>query len=79
MRSTRSSDSGCGDLGNIDELRIVDVGGNGRGLEQLSSIVPNTAFKFIAALKSQEVDPKPFLSKLGIDIDETLKMVRASG
>ena len=57
-------------LGQIDEVRIIDVGGNGRGMDQFSSVVPNTVFKFLTALRSQGIDFKPILSKLGIDIED---------
>jgi flotillin len=57
-------------LGQIDEVRIIDVGGNGRGLDQFSSIVPNTVFKFLSALKVQGIDLKPLLGKLGVSLDE---------
>ncbi len=57
-------------LGQIDEVRIIDMGGNGRGLDQFGSIVPNTVFKFLSALKVQGIDLKPLLSKLGISLDE---------
>lgn len=59
-------------LGNIDELRIIDIGGTGRGLQQLSSIVPDTVFKFLAGLQARGIDVKALLSKLGVDIDEVL-------
>ncbi|OHB65391.1 MAG: hypothetical protein A2Y76_10495 [Planctomycetes bacterium RBG_13_60_9] len=57
-------------LGQIDEVRIIDVGGNGRGLEQFSTVVPNTVFKFLSALKVQGVDVKALLGKLGVNIEE---------
>ena len=62
-------------LGQIDEVRIIDMGGNGRGLDQFGTIVPNTVFKFLSALKVQGVDVKPLLSKLGVDIDELERML----
>jgi flotillin len=65
-------------LGNIDELRIIDVGGTGRGLDQLSTIVPNTVFKVLASLQAQGVDLKKILAKLGVNIDEVTDML-ASG
>ena len=61
-------------LGSIDKLEIVDMG-SGRGLETLSSIVPNTVFKTIAAAKAQGIDISKLLSFLGVDIEEALKMV----
>lgn len=61
-------------LGSIDKLEIVDMG-SGRGLEQLSSIVPNTVFRTIAAAKAQGIDITKLLQMLGVDIDEALKMI----
>lgn len=62
-------------LGQIDEVRIIDVGGSGRGIDQFSSVVPNTVFKFLTALKAQGIDFKPILSKLGVNIDELAEML----
>jgi flotillin len=62
-------------LGQIDEVRIIDVGGSGRGLDELSTIVPNTVFKFLAGLKAQGVDVKAILNKLGISIDDLEQML----
>jgi flotillin len=62
-------------LGQIDEVRIIDVGGNGRGLDQFSSIVPNTVFKFLSALKIQGIDLKPLLTKLGVNLEELEQML----
>jgi len=62
-------------LGQIDEVRIIDVGGSGRGLDQFSTIVPNTVFKFLAGLKAQGVDVKAILNKLGISIDDLEQML----
>jgi len=59
-------------LGSIDKLEIVDMG-SGRGLDQISSVVPNTVFRTIAAAKAQGIDITKMLNFLGIDIDEALK------
>lgn len=59
-------------LGSIDKLEIVDMG-SGRGLEQLSSIVPNTVFRTIAAARAQGIDISKMLQFLGIDIEEALQ------
>jgi flotillin len=59
-------------LGKIDKLEIVDMG-SGRGLEQLSSIVPNTVFRTIAAAKAQGIDLTKMLDFLGIDIQAALQ------
>ncbi len=62
-------------LGQIDEVRIIDMGGNGKGLEQFGTIVPNTVFKFLSALKVQGIDVKPLLSKLGVNLDDLEQML----
>jgi flotillin len=62
-------------LGQIDEVRIIDMGGNGKGLEQFGTIVPNTVFKFLSALKVQGIDVKPLLSKLGVNLNELEQML----
>jgi len=60
-------------LGNIDELRIIDVGGSGRGLDQLSMVVPQTVFRTIAALQAQGIDVQKLLGKIGVDIGGALE------
>ena len=65
-------------LGQIDELRIIDVGGSGRGLDQMSTIVPNTVFKVLAGFKAQGIDIQGLLGKLGISADEVMRLVGAS-
>ncbi|MCL5280533.1 MAG: SPFH domain-containing protein [Planctomycetes bacterium] len=64
-------------LGQIDEVRIIDMGGNGRGLDQFGSVVPNTVFKFLAALKVQGIDLKPLLTKLGVNLEELEQLLTA--
>jgi flotillin len=62
-------------LGSIDELRIIDVGGSGRGLEQLSSIVPQTVFRTIASLQAQGIDVQKLLAKIGVDVSGAVEML----
>jgi flotillin len=61
-------------LGSIDRLEIVDMG-SGRGLENLSSIVPNTVFKTLAAARAQGLDISKLLGKFGVDIEEALQLL----
>jgi flotillin len=61
-------------LGSIDRLEIVDMG-SGRGIENLSSIVPNTVFKTLAAAKAQGIDVSKLLSTFGVNIDDALAML----
>jgi hypothetical protein len=66
-------------LGQIDEVRIIDVGGNGRGLDQFGSVVPNTVFKFLSALKVQGIDLKPLLTRLGVNLEELEQLLTSKG
>ena len=64
-------------FGSIDKLEIVDMG-SGRGLDQISSVVPNTVFRTIAAAKAQGIDVTKMLNFLGVDIEEALKKMTDS-
>ena len=64
-------------LGQIDKIEIVDVGGSGRGIDQMASVVPNVLFKFLAAAKAQGIDVSGLLGKLGIDPEKALSMFGA--
>jgi uncharacterized membrane protein YqiK len=61
-------------LGNIDSIHIVDMGGNGKGLDQMASLVPNTVFKTLATLKASGIDFTELAKKAGIDISALTKM-----
>ncbi len=61
-------------IGQIDKIEIIDVGGTGRGIDQMSSIVPNVLFKFLAAAKAQGIDISALLGKLGVDPAKALSM-----
>jgi len=75
-RIARATFSGvAAPLGNIDSIHIVDMGGNGKGLDQLSTLVPNTVFKTIASLKASGVDLGDLAKKAGIDLSGLSKMV----
>lgn len=62
-------------LGNIDSIHIVDMGGNGKGLEQMASLVPNTVFKTLATMKASGIDVSELAKKAGIDISALSKML----
>jgi flotillin len=62
-------------LGQIDKIEIIDVGGSGRGVEQISSIVPNVLFKLLANAKAQGIDVAGLLAKIGIDPSKALSML----
>ena len=61
-------------LGNIDSIHIVDMGGNGKGLDQMASLVPNTVFKTLATLKASGIDFSELAKKAGIDISALAKI-----
>jgi uncharacterized membrane protein YqiK len=63
-------------LGQIDNLNIVDMGGNGRGLDQLASVVPAMVFKVFASAKAAGLDLTPLFALLKID---TAKMTSLLG
>lgn len=62
-------------LGNIDSIHIVDMGGNGQGLDQMASLVPNTVIKTLATLKASGIDFSEIAKKLGIDVSALSKMM----
>ena len=62
-------------LGNIDSIHIVDMGGNGKGLDQMASLVPNTVFKTLATMKASGIDLSELAKKAGVDISAFSKMV----
>ena len=61
-------------LGNIDSIHIVDMGGNGRSLDQFASIVPSTVFKTLASLKASGIDIGELAKKAGIDLSAFEKL-----
>ena len=61
-------------LGNIDSIHIVDMGGNGKGLDQMTSLVPNTVFKTLATLRASGIDFTELAKKAGIDLTGLAKM-----
>jgi flotillin len=65
-------------LGNIDSIHIVDMGGGGKGLDQLATLVPNTVFKTLAMLKASGIDVNEITKKAGIDISAISRMIGQS-
>ena len=62
-------------FGSIDQIKIVDMGGNGAGLNKIGSVVPETVANTLRLLKAQGIDVGPIASKFGFNIDEVLSMV----
>lgn len=65
-------------LGNIQELRIVDFGGNGKGLDQVANLVPNVASRFLAGLSAHGLDVTSLLKSLGVRADGATSLVGGS-
>lgn len=75
-RIARATFSGvAAPLGNIDSIHIVDMGGNGKGLEQMASLVPNTVFKTLATLRASGIDVGELAKRAGIDISALTRMM----
>lgn len=75
-RVARATFSGiAAPLGNIDSIHIVDMGGNGKGLEQMSTLVPNTVFKALASLKASGIDLSGLAKRAGIDLSALGQML----
>lgn len=62
-------------LGNIDNFNITDFGGTGRGLDVVSSLVPNIIAKTFAALQATGVDVTEVLGKCGVDISSLKELI----
>ena len=62
-------------FGSIDQIKIVDMGGNGNGLNKLGNVVPETVFNVIKNLKVMGIDLEDLASKFGVNIGELIGMV----
>ncbi len=75
-RIARATFSGvAAPLGAIDSIHIVDMGGGGKGLDQLATLVPNTVFKTIASLKASGIDVGDLARRAGIDLSAVSRML----
>jgi flotillin len=66
-------------LGSIDRLEIIDVGGSGRGVDQVAGIVPSVVFQFLAKAKAQGLDFTQLLSKLGVNPEKAIELLGGVG
>lgn len=62
-------------LAQIDEIKIIDMGGNGKGIDKIGSVVPDTVFRVLANLKARGINVGELAGKLGIDITELTGML----
>jgi flotillin len=62
-------------LGNIKQINITDIGGTGRGVNQIASVVPDTVFNVLAGLKARGINLDELLAKVGINAEGLKKML----
>lgn len=62
-------------ISNVDSIHIVDMGGNGNGVNKMSGLVTDIVFQFFAKAKAVGFDVAPFLSKLGISAEHAEKLI----
>lgn len=65
-------------LANIDDVRIVDFGGNGDAVANHAMNVPKIFAKSMAQLKASGIDIESLAGKAGIDISKIGAMIEAS-
>jgi len=66
-------------IGNIDKISITDIGGTGRGLQQIGGLVPQIVFDAISQFSARGIDLKGMLAKAGINVDDLLEKVGLTG
>lgn len=63
--------TGCAaPLAGINDLRIVDFGGNGDSVKNIGTLVPSVVAEIVSKLKATGVDVTDIASKCGIDISK---------
>jgi len=62
-------------LAKIDKISITDIGGTGRGVQQIGGLVPQVVFDAIAQFSARGIDLKGMLAKAGVNVDELLEKV----
>jgi len=67
--------SAASPFGSIDSLHIVDMGGNGKGLDKFGGTVPAFVANVFASLKAMGFDPSELLSKLGVDASNLSSLI----
>jgi flotillin len=65
-------------MGSISNVSIVDMGGNGKGLESFGSTLPKMVANFFASAKAAGVDVTPLLSMLKVDPSKLQAMLGQS-
>ena len=51
------------------------MGGNGKGLDQLSTLVPQTVFKTLALMQAEGIDVRKLLDKMGVNVEQVVDML----
>ncbi len=58
----------------IDEIKIIDMNGSGKGIDKMSTLVPDTVMQVLGNLRAKGINVRDLASKLGIDISEFASM-----
>jgi flotillin len=65
-------------LAQIDKIQLVDIGGSGRGVNQLSTMVPDVVFNLLLRSQALGLDMTSVLKKFGINPDQLMSMINAN-
>jgi flotillin len=60
-------------LGSIDSIQITDLGGTGRGVQQIGGLVPQVVFDALSQFAARGVDLRALLSRAGVNVDDLLR------
>ncbi|MEI6236460.1 MAG: SPFH domain-containing protein [Planctomycetota bacterium] len=59
----------------IDSVHIVDMGGNGNGVNRMANTVPEMMFALLAKCQASGIDLQGMAGKLGIDISKLMALI----
>ncbi len=62
-------------LSNIDNISIVDMGGNGNGINNMANMVPTVVAQALTTFKTLGIDPTELLKQLKIDPSGLVNML----
>jgi hypothetical protein len=65
-------------IANVDHISITDIGGTGRGLNQVGNLVPQIVTDTIMALKAKGVDVEELLKKVGANPAGLMQLLAAA-
>jgi flotillin len=71
--------SAAAPFGSVDKITITDFGSDGQALKNFGSIVPDFVANVLKRFATMGIDPKPLLTKLGLDVDRFLALIGKTG